>query len=364
MRATAARLTGGPTGAERQTTVGSGVGQTRTVTSNPNLGIQAPNNFVSHMVARAERQDEQAARRRKENTPSQYTALHEDTLQLPVAHRTARFLNADGTTRTEVYWGVSASDARLQSDAEKEPPPSMIRFSAVQHDSDRSQAQRHHHRLRLPAEPAQRRPYFIGTPVTFESTTLHHLSMQWDQYQFWRKQDGSVSGIGPKRRFAFARSDSLRPLRAEGSGLEMSDLKVLSLPDTSTKTLTNLDDEARPYPFRTLTAETPLLLSFEVYHLTYGADDRTHYTVSYEVQGETKRGWTRFVRGQDTQSTSTTMTRKGTSRRSEEKIIIDLTEIKRDEAQDVRVSVRVTDEETGRTVSRTLDFVLTPSGAS
>jgi hypothetical protein len=144
----------------------------------------------------------------------------------------------------------------------------------------------------------------------------------------------------------------------------MSDLKVLSLPDTSTKTLTNLDDEARPYPFRTLTAETPLLLSFEVYHLTYGADDRTHYTVSYEVQGETKRGWTRFVRGQDTQSTSTTMTRKGTSRRSEEKIIIDLTEIKRDEAQDVRVSVRVTDEETGRTVSRTLDFVLTPSGAS
>lgn len=141
----------------------------------------------------------------------------------------------------------------------------------------------------------------------------------------------------------------------------MSDLKALTLPDTSTASLTNLDDKATPYPFRTLSPDTPLLLAFEVYHLTYGADDRTHYTVSYEVDGEAKGGWTQLFRGADPQRTRTTMTRDGTSRRSDERILLDLSELDHDETQDVRVSVRVTDETTGRTVTRSLDFVLSPS---
>jgi hypothetical protein len=107
-----------------------------------------------------------------------------------------------------------------------------------------------------------------------------------------------------------------------------------------------------------------LLLSFEVYHLTYGADDRTRYSVSYEAEGETKRGWTELLRGTDTQRTSTEMTMEGTDRRTRETILLDLSEIERDEPQDVRVTVRVTDEVTGTTVSRDLDFVLQPQSAS
>jgi len=339
--------------------VGSGVGQTRFVVSNPNLGIEFPTQFVPKMVAQAEREDAAAAQRRQETIPSQQTALHADTTRLPVALRTARFLTADGATRTEVYWGVSASDAQLVTDR-GEPVPSLIRFSAVRHDADRSQAQRKQQRVQVPTSPSQQRSHVVGPPVTFEGTTPHHLLLQWAQFPVLQGASSAVSSVGSRQRFALARADSLEPLRSRG-GLEVSDLKVLTLPDTSAATLTALDENATPYPFRTLSPDTPLLLAFDVYHLTYGADDRTHYTVSYEVEGKAKDGWTQLFQDSTPQRTRTTMSREGTSRRSDERILVDLSEIERDDAQDVRVSVRVTDETTGRTVTRSLDFVLSPS---
>jgi GWxTD domain-containing protein len=348
-------------GAQRQTTVGAGA-TARTVTENPAIGMEAPNYFVSRMVARAEREDEAAAQRREENMPRQYTALYDDTPQLPVAVRTARFLTADGRTRTEVYWGVSASAARLQPDEEdEEPAPSMIRFTATQHDADRSQVHRQNRRHQLPSTPGQQQQMFAPAPVSFEPlSSQQHLSLQWTQHRLWQNADGSVGGLGPKRRFTTARVDSLGPLRASGPAPEMSDLKVLSLPDTSAATLAQLDARAVPYPFNTITPDTPLLLAFEVYHLTYGDDDRTRYSLSYEVEGKTRRGWTRFFRGEDTQRTTTEMTREGSSRRTEEQILIDLSRIEQEEAQDVRVTVEVTDEVTGTSVTRSLDFVLRP----
>jgi hypothetical protein len=144
----------------------------------------------------------------------------------------------------------------------------------------------------------------------------------------------------------------------------MSDLKVASLPDTALATLASPAEAARPYPFDVLAPSTPLLLSFEVYHLAYGVDDRTQYTVSYEIEGRTRRGWSRLFRGQDTQSTSTTTTRSGTSRRTDERILLDLSAVSAREEQDVRVTVRVTDEQTGASVTRSLDFVLRPRDES
>lgn len=363
MEALSGRSFGG--GAERQTTVGAGA-TARTVTENPVIGMEAPNHFVSRMVARAEREDEAAARRREENMPRQYTALYDDTPQLPVAVRTARFLTTDGRTRTEVYWGVSASAARLQPDEENEDPaPSLIRFTATRQNADRSQVHRQNRHHQLSSEPSQQHRMFVPAPVSFEGlATQQHLSLQWTQHRLWQHADGSVAGLGPKRRFTTARVDSLGPLRASGPTPEMSDLKVLSLPDTSAATLTQLDERAVPYPFSTITPDTPLLLAFEVYHLTFGDDDRTRYSLSYEVEGKTRRGWTRFFRGEDTQRTTTEMTREGTTRRPEEQILIDLSQIEQEEAQDVRVTVEVTDEVTGSSVTRSLDFVLRPRDGS
>ncbi len=348
--------TGG--GGANGTEVGAGVGQTRTVFSNRSLGIAPPNQFVTQIVSRAEREDREAEKRREENMPRQYTALHGDTPQLPVALRTARFLNDDGTTRTEVYWGVSAADARLESDDEEDPPPSLIRFSAIRQNDDRSQTRRQNRNHELPSDPTEQGQALVPAPLTFKSDDTHHLTLQWAQHRLWRKADGSTSGLGPKHRYTLARADSLDALHSAGDRLEMSDLKALSLPDTALASLADPAEQATPYPFRSITVDTPLLLAFEIYHLTFGADDRTQYTVDYEVEGETRRGWTRLLRGQDTQRTRTTMTREGTSRRSDEQILLDLSEIDHEEEQDVRVTVRVTDEETGETVTRSLDFVL------
>lgn len=353
-------------GAQQQVTVGAGVGQTRTVTSNPMFGIPPPNQFVSRMVSRAEREDKAAARRRDEDMPRQYTALYDNVPQLPVAVRTARFLNEDGTTRTEIYWGMQAAEARLNPDEDdEEPAPSMIRFSVLQENRDRSEVQRQNRRHTLSAKPGQNQPVLISNPVVFENiSSLHHLSMQWTQHRLWQNEDGSIAGLGPKRRFTSAQTDSLPALRPSGPGPEMSDLKVLSLPDTSAATLARPAEQAFPYPFETIRAATPLLLSFEVYHLTFGPDDRTEYTVSYEVEGETQRGWSRIIRGQDTQSTSTETKMEGTERRTEEYILIDLSEIERDESQTVRVTVTVTDDVAGRSVSRDVNFVLEPPEGS
>ena len=352
-------------GSERQTTVGAGA-TSRTVTENPMMGVEAPNFFVSRIVSQARREDRAAAERRQENMPRQYTALRGNTPSLPVAVRTARFLNEEGSTRTEVYWGVPAAAAQLEPDEEGESsPPSMIRFSATQHNTDRTRTRRKQARHQLPARPASDQQMFVPPSVTFRGTSSQqHLSMQWTQYRLWQNEDGSVAGMGPKQRYTAGRVDSLGPLRPSGPAPEMSDLKVLTLPDTSAATLANLTDEAVPYPFRRIGPDTPVLLSFEAYHLSYGDDDRTRYTLSYEVEGQTRRGWTRLFRGQDTQRTTTEMTRQGTERRTEEKIVVDLSRIEREEPQDVRVTVRVTDEVTGASVTRAADFVLQPSDGS
>jgi GWxTD domain-containing protein len=351
-----------PNGGERRTRVGAGA-TARTVTENPAQGIQAPNDFVGRMTSRAEQEDRAAARRREENMPRQYTALRDDTPQLPVVVRTARFLNEDGTTRTEVYWGVPTAAMQLSPpESGEKAPPSMLRFSAVRHNETRSRVQRKNARYRLSARPAHDQQVFVPDPVVFDGLTArHHLSLQWTQHRLWVSADSARTSLGPKRRFTIARADSLSPLRASGPAPEMSDLKALTVPDSVATAPASLRERARPYPFRMITADRPLLLSFEAYHLSFGPDDRTRYTVAYEVRGRTRRGWTRLFRGQDTQRTTTETTVQGTSRRVDEAILLDLSRIEHQEVQDVRVRVRVTDEVTGSSVARSLDFVLQPS---
>jgi len=353
------------TGSKQQTTVGAGA-TARTVTEDPLMGMEAPTTFVSRIVGQAEREDRAAARRREENMPRQYTALRDNVPELPVAVRTARFLNENGSTRTEIYWGVPGAEARLAPDDEEEsPPPSLIRFAVTQHNDDRTRTRRQQSQHPLPARPGESQDLLVPPSLTFDDIdSQHHLSLQWTQYRLWRSADGSTGGLGPKQRYTAARADSLAPLRAAGPTPEMSDLKVLTLPDTSSATLANLAERAVPYPFQTIGPETPLLLSFELYHLNYGDDDRTRYTLSYAVEGKTQRGWTRLFRGQDTQRTTTEMTRRGSERRTEEQIVLDLSQIEREEPQDVRVTVRVTDEVTDASVTRSVDFRLRGSGDS
>ncbi len=347
---------------QRSTDVGAGVGQTRRVFSDPSLGFDDPTQFVTRMVSRAEHEDRQAVERREEAMPRQHTTLLDEAAQLPVSVRTARFLDPDGTTRTEVYWGVPA--ARLVLGEADSPSSSLIAVSAAQYDDEHRLSQRTRQRHPVEVQPGSDPRMIVPPPLTLEGATdRYHLGLQWSQYQLWASEASAEKRMGPKRRMATARADSLAPLRKEGPEVEMSDVKVLTLPDTSAQSLARPTEQATPYPFRVLTGDTPLLLSFELYHLALSDDDRTQYAIAYEAEGETRRGWTEIFRGTDTQRTSTEMTMEGTDRRTEEAILLDLSEIEQDEPQDVRVTVRATDEVTGATVSRTVEFVLRPSGA-
>ena len=349
---------------QRSVEVGAGVGQTRRVFSNSSFGYDFPTQFVTRMVSRAEQEDRRAAQRREEAMPRQHTTLLDGAARLPVAVRTARFLETDGTTRTEVYWGVPAAALPMGEDDSLDA--SLLTASAVRYNEDRSSAERKQRQYPVEVASPEDSRMLVPEPFTFRGTDEpYHLGLQWGQHQLWPTDSTSSRDLrmGPKRRMATARADSMKPLRAEGTRVEMSDVKVLAASDEAVSPAAPARD-ATPYPFRTLSPDTPLLLSFEVYHLAYNADDRTRYTISYEAEGETKRGWTKLFRGTDTQRTSTEMTMEGTSRRTSETIQLDLSQIERDEAQDVRVTVRVTDEVTGTTVSRTVDFLLRPEGTT
>ncbi len=354
-------------GGQQSVEVGAGMGQTRRVFSNPTLGYDFPTHFVTRMVTRARQEDRAAARRRKEAMPRQHTTLLEDAARLPVSVRTARFLDSDGTTRTEVYWGVPAAALHLAEEAPDSSTSSLISFSAVRYDEARGSSKRKRRRYPMEVQSRTTQRRIVPPTLSFRGATgRHHLGLQWGQHQLW-PADSSSPGelrLGPKRQMATARADSIESLRPEGPRVEMSDVKVLAVSDTAAFSFATPMEGTTPYPFRTLTPDTPLLLSFELYHLSYDADDRTRYTISYEVEGETKRGWTELFRGTDTQRTSTEMTMTGTNRRTRETIRLDLSQIERDEPQDVRVTVRVTDEVSGTTVSRDVDFVLRPQSTS
>lgn len=350
----AAEMTGGERpqfAGQQEYVVGAGVGQTRRVYANTTMGIPPPNQFVRQMVSRAEMEEQQAERARRKAMPRQHTAVLPSSEEaLPIRVRTARFLTADGATQAEVYWGLPAQALALEDTARA----SLVTFSAVRYDD----AYRPQHTLRsdhvIPADLIREGRVLILPPERLPATTeVQHLGLQWMHFD---AEGTDRPRAGTRRHLTTGRADSLAPLRAEGA-LEVSDVKVLAVRDTA-EALLNPLEAGIPYPFRAIRADRPMLLYLEVYHLTYAEDDRTRYTVAYEVEGRTRRGWTRLFRGQDTQRTATETTIRGTERRTQEAILLDLSELAAPRTQDVRVTVRVTDDVTGTTRARTVDFVL------
>lgn len=334
-----------PSGSDKSIEVGAGFGQSRTVFANPSMGIEGPSDFVSQMVTRAEHLDHATANRRESAMPRQHTDLLDDVGSLPVAVRTARFLNDDGSTRVDIYWGVQ-TPYLLTDDGSA----SVLSFDAVHYDTGYQTASNANRRHVLSQERLSSGSIFISPPVSISSRNdPFHLGLQWSLYGT-DPVEGGVQ-IGSRARLATARSDSLQALDASGSELEMSDVKILLAQGDGASA-----ENAVPYPFSTIGPDTPLLIYFELYHLTFDGDDRTRYTVAYEVEGRRQRGWTRLFRGDATQRTGTEAEYRGTSRTTDELIYLDVAELQQEQTQDVRVTVRVTDEVTGTSVERTTTF--------
>ena len=332
-------------------TVGAGLGQERRVFTDTQFGIAPPNRFVYRMVRQAEQEDDAAAARRKAAMPRQHTALRDEMPSLPLAVRTARFLTPEGTTRTEVYWGLRTT--HLRSDTAPSTGAVMhlsgIRYDAAYQREDSIQRQ-----YVIRNATVQDDRVVLPPPLNLPGggSAPYHVALEWLQFDANASNNGTVR-LGNHRTTTVARVDSLQPLRGDTQRLEVSDIQVRFLSDRSAPPAA-WEDASKPYPFRTIDASTPLVLYFEVYHLLFNSNDQTRYRITYQVETRTDAGWSELPPG-TTDRVGTEATYSGTSRRTREFIMLDLARFVADH-EHLRIAVQVTDTVNGKTVQRSVNF--------
>ena len=325
----------------------------------------SPGDFVQTIIGQGHSEDGQAIWKRESTRPQQVTGVFRDRSLMPVSVRTARFLDDDGSTRTEIYWGPQPGGLRFSRKQKEEGPSAdpwspnefVITLTAVQQSLD------------YQSLAASQKPYLITdlpsvqdaaipaqTMTVVGDTGRYHLALQWDQYRALLREAGEVQ-LGPQVQIATHRVDSLLALNPDERRLEMSDLKPLVIRDVTA--LADNQKGAEAYPHRDIWSDLPLGFYFEVYHLTFGADDQAHYTVTYEIVRDKERSsLLRFLGRGGEERTSVSTTYTGTSRTAREYILLDLSEW---EGQgELKVRVRVKDETTGQQISRVLSFMMNP----
>lgn len=322
----------------------------------------SPENFLNQTIAQDNNRDAVATREREESVPRQLSSARREYGQLEIATRTARFLNENGTTRTEVYWAPEVGELVPGEEKVEELEELgydsfnnfLLRFTATQkapNYEDRVVNREHYRTEEVDDDhtiPAQ------TFSTQYGDSTLYHLGLQWNQHLI----DTSRESIGPRIRVATELRDSLRALSSDASRLEMSDLKPVYHPEDEPPG----GESTIPYPFEDITADTPVTLYFEVYNLAFGADDRTEYTVEYSIKGKANRGelLELFV-GDDKQETIVSSTYEGPQRSTEEYVRLGVGEWDLETETTATVSVTVIDEVAGQRVDRSLQFQLRPA---
>lgn len=341
-------------------------GQSYAASSDPQYGIERPTEYVRTTLAEAHDDERNAEERRKENMPDHHTNVLSDTDPLPVAHRTARFLDEDGTTRTEVYWSlpsnaldVSEGQMGLYADTRfSRSSHYVLDVSGVRKDEEyKRQAQDTKQHLVDRPRSSESPPLDPQTQVIpgGEKEKTYHVGLQWQQHLAAMDGGEEEVTIGPSVKVSTQRVDSLQALNADPGALEMSDIKPLSWDEDQEQGTASLT-EAEPYPYATIERDTPLALYFEVYDLTFGADDQTEYTIAYDVMRTTERGrLTGLFRSDEETKVQTETTHSGTSRTADEYVVIDLGDTAED-PDSVQINIRVTDEHTGEQKERAIQF--------
>jgi len=213
---------------------------------------------------------------------------------------------------------------------------------------------RHRERYQVP-DGSQGNIFLVPAPlVATADTTLYHLRAQWDH-----PPRSTATHAGQKRRSAIVKWDSLAALNKNSGTLEMSDPLPLLLSDESEIVQARSDTArpGRPYPLDRVQRGMPVALYFEVCHLGIGSNDRTRYTVEYEVYRETERGGpARLFEGDQEQRTATEATYESRDRTAREYVLLDLKKVPLGRSGETTVTVRVTDEVTGQQVERAVGF--------
>ncbi len=311
---------------------------------------QRPSVFVQSTLGQVRLADQRAVLQREAEVPVSFTNQFDDVDVLRPALRWARFLEEDGTTRTDVYWSLHVRDLypsrhvrrRLRKQDYEPTDNYVLAVSVAQQTAGYRTRVRYlnRHLIDMPRDSMKAETVIEPQTLTVRGDTGHYsLAVQWDAY--WARPDeaDSTRRLGPKLKTGTLRIDSLRALSPDPDRLEMSDLKPLFVADTDAPI-----EAAPPYPGAATLPKTPLALYFEVYHLAPADDGQTHYTIAYEV--------TYDERGEEVRTAASTRY-SGEGQTAREIIHLDLIP---ERMGPFRITVQVTDESTGRAVERTLSF--------
>ncbi|MFB6099071.1 MAG: GWxTD domain-containing protein, partial [Salinibacter sp.] len=192
----------------------------------PNTSDRSPSVFLNRTLSQHSNEDAIAARKRRKRAPRQLSTAKQRWERLPIAVRTARFLNDDGTTRTEVYWAPRAGAfvpgkkqrETLEEKGYTEFDDVLVQFTATQETAayrDRV-INRKNYRLTNVGGNESTIPAQTFSTQRGDST-LYHLGLQWDAYLF----NAAKQRVGPKLKVATRRRDSLRALSNDPDQLEV-----------------------------------------------------------------------------------------------------------------------------------------------
>ncbi len=298
-----------------------------------------PYEFSQKAIQDAGTRDDQHQLSRAKTVPRSTIRAYGNAIELRPPLRFSRFLERDGTTRLEMYWSIDAAAVR--------PSRRMIRRMRQLEQEESSdyilsvgfttrgpafepqniQVRRYH--LPQGAKSEQR----IYSWITKEYSASP-ITMQWSLH--WTIPDSIPPQPGAAWAIGVADLDTLKTLNGDGTSLEVSDLKPLRLKSADTF------DSAVPYVEREIGPDTPLALYFEIYFLRFNELDQTRYTVQYTLSSE----------GADPITASFDYT--GDAATVREFMVVDIGQWKR--PGPLTLTLTVTDQVSGRTRSRSLDF--------
>jgi hypothetical protein len=316
----------------------------------------SPESFALRWFADALSEDQHHEWRLENAVPAFNSDTRGSAALLPVSVRWARFLDADGTTRTEIYWALDAGamqpsrrlERRLKREGNEPSREYLLSVAVTQRTSEFAPRHINRKHYLIPTRPDEAVPGRVI--VAHGDTGTYHLAVQWDQRWTRRVPVGSSNLVpGATLKIGTRMLDSLQALDNSELALVMSDLKpVVVEPDHEI-------ESAQPYPSFRLSPDFSLGLYFELYNLSYGPDDRTHYSIEYEVERNPIRGGLlSFLGTSEAESTGARTAYSGEARIAREYVLLDVGDW--EGKGELDITVRVTDETTGAEATRTIRF--------
>lgn len=318
---------------------------------------QSPRVFALKTFSKGQTLDQHIEQTQLEVLPTAYTNVRESVERITISARTARFLNQDGSTRAEIYWGTSVDalkpDRRSRSELRRygiDSPPDHLSYMVIATVEVQNAEQ-------MPVERLVRRyrmgPYgsdagaLVPSPVRVPAAGPEtSVRVQWDVLAL----EDDVEA-GPLVKYQTLDLPPLTPLRGADGHVEASDLKPLVLMEEGIPT--DLADETAAYPFAALSPDVPLALYFEVYHLAQADDGTRSYRVDYSV----RRGGKRISRSDGAAWSSASF--EAAAADVQDFIVVDLDQW--DVRGEIEIVLRFTDETSGQSVERSIAFRFAPT---